>query len=54
MKKDLVQILNPRTKRYVVVDREKGQVVSHKRSKGPYKNIPIRKVEDVSRREQYS
>ena len=49
MSKDLVQILNPKTGCYVVVDREKGQVVSHKKSKGPYKNIPIRKVENVSR-----
>ena len=40
-KMDLVQVRNPITKRYVKIDKVMGMVTSHKRTKGPYKNIPI-------------
>ena len=40
MKKDMVQVRNPRTDRYVKVDKNAGQIVSTKKSAGPYKNIP--------------
>ncbi|VFM95262.1 MAG: hypothetical protein BECKG1743D_GA0114223_100402 [Candidatus Kentron sp. G] len=40
-KKDLVQLRNPRSGRYIKVDRSVGIIVSHKKSEGPYKNIPI-------------
>ncbi len=40
-KRDVVQIKNPKTKRYVKIDRAKGKIMSHKKSDGPYKNIPV-------------
>lgn len=40
-KKDVVQTKNPKTGHYVKIDRSKGKIVSHKKSKGPYKNIPV-------------
>lgn len=40
-KHDIVQLKNPRSGRYVKVDRTKGMILSHKKSDGPYKNIVI-------------
>jgi len=40
-KKDVVQVKNPKTNRYVKIDRSAGKIVSSKKSSGPYKNIPI-------------
>jgi len=40
-KKDVVQVKNPRTNRYVKIDRSAGKIVSHKKSKGAYKNVPV-------------
>ncbi len=40
-KRDLVQVKNPRTDRYVKIDRSKGKIVAHKKSTGPYKDIPV-------------
>jgi hypothetical protein len=40
-KKDIVQVKNPKTDRYVKVNRTEGQIVSHKKSPGPYKNVPV-------------
>lgn len=40
-KTDVVQIKNPKTGRYVRIDRSKGKIVSHKKSKGPYKGVPV-------------
>ena len=40
-KKNIVQVKNPKTNRYVKIDRDKGTIVSQKKSEGPYKNIPI-------------
>ena len=39
--KDLVQVHNPKTDRYVKIDRDKGQIVGRKKSPGPYKNVPV-------------
>ena len=36
-----VQVKNPKTGKYVKIDRLKGNIISHKKSKNPYKNIPI-------------
>ena len=41
MARDIVQALNPRTDRYVKIDREAGRIISQKKSPGPYKNVPI-------------
>ncbi|HHW27265.1 MAG TPA: hypothetical protein GXX23_08010 [Firmicutes bacterium] len=40
-KKDIVQVKNPKTDRYVKIDREAGRIVAHKKTPGPYKNIPV-------------
>jgi hypothetical protein len=40
-KKDIVQVRNPKTDRYVKINRTEGKIMSHKKSKGPYKNVPI-------------
>lgn len=40
-KHDIVQVKNPRTGRYVKIDRTIGRIISHKKTLGPYKNIPI-------------
>jgi len=40
-KKDIVQVKNPKTDRYVKLDRDAGKIIDHKKSPGPYKNIPI-------------
>lgn len=39
MKKDLVQVKNPRSKQYVKIDRDKGEIIGH--SNKPYKGIKI-------------
>jgi len=40
-KRDVVQVKNPRTNRYVKIDRSAGKIVSHKKSTGPYKDVPV-------------
>ena len=40
-KKDVVQIKNPKSGHYVKVDRKAGKIINHKKSSGPYKDIPI-------------
>jgi hypothetical protein len=39
--KDIVQIKNPRSGHYVKIDRTEGKIIDHKKSEGPYKNVPI-------------
>ena len=40
-KHDFVQVLNPRSKRYVKTDRTIGVIVSSKQTPGPYKGVRI-------------
>jgi hypothetical protein len=40
-KHDIVQVKNPKTERYVKIDRTVGVIVSQKKTPGPYKNIPV-------------
>ena len=40
-KKDVVQVKNPKSGHYVKIDRSEGRIVSHKKSEGPYKHVPI-------------
>ena len=40
-KKDVVQVKNPRTGKYVKIDRSAGKIVSSKKSEGPYRNVPV-------------
>ena len=37
----LVQIWNPKLDRYLKIDRDKGLIIGHKSTVGPWKNIPI-------------
>ena len=39
--KNIVQTKNPRSGCYVKINRNKGMITAHKKSDGPYKNIPI-------------
>ncbi len=39
--RDVVQVKNPRSNRYVKIDRSNGRIVSHKKTTGPYKGIPV-------------
>ncbi len=40
-KPDVVQVKNPRTGHYVKIDRSAGKIVAHKKSEGPYQNVPV-------------
>lgn len=40
-KADIVQVRNPKSGHYVKIDRSKGKIIDHKKSEGPYKNVPI-------------
>lgn len=40
-RKGVGQTKNPRTGKYVKIDRDKGRIISTKKSDGPYKNVPI-------------
>ena len=39
-KKKKVQVYNPKTKKWVKIDKETGKIVAHKKSSGPYKDVP--------------
>jgi hypothetical protein len=39
--KGIVQLKNPKTGKYIKIDRRKGQIIDHKQTCGPYKDIPI-------------
>ena len=40
-KKDVVQVKNPRSGKYVKIDRAQGRIIGHKKSEGPYKGVPV-------------
>jgi len=40
-KKDIIQIKNPKSGCYIKIDRDVGKIISHKKTLGEYKNIPI-------------
>lgn len=37
----VVQVKNPKTGKYVKVDRENGKIIAHKKTQGPYKGIAV-------------
>ena len=43
-KRNVVQVMNPRSKRYVKIDKSAGLIISHKKSAGPYKGVPVIKA----------
>ncbi len=40
-KRDVVQTKNPISGRYVKIDRTQGRILAHKKTEGPYKDVPI-------------
>jgi hypothetical protein len=44
-----VQLRNPRSGRYVKIDRSEGKILAYKKSEGPCKNVPIapKKVQEA-------
>lgn len=40
-KHDVVQAKNPRSNKYVKIDRTEGKIVSQKQTPGPYKEVPV-------------
>ena len=40
-KADVVQAKNPRSGRYVRIDRSAGKVIGHKKTEGPYNGVPV-------------
>ncbi len=47
-KKDIVQVKNPRSGHYVKIDRTEGRILAHKKSAGPYANIPVARKRKAS------
>jgi hypothetical protein len=41
IKHDIVQVKNPKTDRYLKIDRTEGKIISHKKTAGPYKGVPV-------------
>lgn len=48
-KPDVVQVRNPRSNRYVKIDRSAGKIIAHKKSAGPYKGVPVARKTRKSR-----
>lgn len=40
-KANIVQTRNPKIDRYVLIDREKGQILERREEPGPYPDVPI-------------
>lgn len=38
---DIVQVRNPKTNRYIKIDRDLGLVIGYKDTPGPWKDVPI-------------
>jgi len=38
---NIVQTKNPRTGKYVKINRSEGRIITSKKSDGPYKGVPI-------------
>jgi len=50
IKRDVVQVKNPKSGHYIKIDRSAGRILSHKKSPNPYKNIPIARKSDESKK----
>ena len=40
-KPDLVQVRNPRSDRYIKIDRTRGLIIGYKKTPGPYKHVRV-------------
>jgi hypothetical protein len=38
---NIIQVKNPKTGRYVKIDRNRGRILSHKKSPGTYQDVPV-------------
>jgi len=47
MGNNIMQTKNPKSGHYIKINIAKGKVISHKKSEGPYKNVPIIKKDRV-------
>jgi hypothetical protein len=45
----IVQMKNPKTGRYVKVNKTKGTIIRYKQTPGPYKNVPIARTRKAQR-----
>lgn len=43
----IVQIKHPMTGLYVKINKDKGKITGHKKSRGPYKGIPVARKRKV-------
>ncbi|MGP8337039.1 MAG: hypothetical protein ACT6FC_02250 [Methanosarcinaceae archaeon] len=41
VRRDIVQVKNPKSGHYVKIDRSIGKILSYKKTEGAYKNVPI-------------
>ena len=41
VKQGLIQLQNPVTKKWVVIDKGTGKIIKHSRTKYPYRNISV-------------
>jgi len=46
LKKDVVQTKNPRTGKYLKIDRTQGKIISSKSTVGPYNHISILRIRE--------
>lgn len=44
---NFVQIFNPKIDRYVLINRESGEIVEHRDEPGPYPDVPIAKMRTI-------
>ncbi len=44
---DLVQVLNPKIDRYVLIDRASGEIMEHREEPGPYPGVPVVKMRTI-------
>ena len=48
LKKDIVQLKNPKTGLYVKIDRAQGKILGYKKTKGKYANVKVaRKIKGI-------
>lgn len=50
LRKGMVQVMNPKTERYVLINKATGTIVSHKSNKKPYKNVTVAKPPTIKRK----
>ncbi len=44
---NIVQTKNPKSGRYIKINRDRAEITAHKKSDGPYKGIKIISIKDI-------